>query len=211
MCDFALPAHVAVVGNGPLTARDRAAINRRAFVVRFNDLKTYAHGDRIDVRVLRYPSAWTMWSPTDVPTWYVSPMHVEAACLTPVYEPQYAEANLLSTVPRLFPSCAACGAACLHNATYAGPSTGGAVLSELQDHAPNVTRIDVYGMNWHGDPTMHVDFRDSKLVRRCCTKCVVHPTASDAYGTPEWLHVLTRTAAPVLCIALAWRYRACCK
>ena len=29
---------------------------------------------------------------------------------------------------------------------------------------------------------MHIDFANGTLVQDCCTKCVIHPTASDDYG-----------------------------
>ena len=58
------------------------------------------------------------------------------------------------------------------------------MLSAL-DASPDVTSIDVLGMNWNGRADLHVDFADRTLVRRCCTKCVVHPTLNERYGT-EW-------------------------
>tara|TARA_Y100000748_G_scaffold297133_1_gene290776 strand:+ start:156 stop:557 length:402 start_codon:yes stop_codon:yes gene_type:complete len=47
---------------------------------------------------------------------------------------------------------------------------------------PVVEEIDVYGMNWNGDKTMHIDFLNKSLVAQCCTKCVIHSTVTKSYG-----------------------------
>ena len=46
----------------------------------------------------------------------------------------------------------------------------------------SVRAIEVYGMNWNGDSSMHADFKNTSIVPRCCTKCTIHATASQAYG-----------------------------
>ena len=171
---------VAVVGNGPLSGGDRVAIARRAEVVRFNDARSWWPGERTTQLVVRHPSALPppVGCCTGVPLWHVG---VDAANnATLVYERAYGARNAADATARLFPGCTPCPL-CYHNRTYAGPSTGAVVLSVLQARA-DVRRIDVFGMNWNGDAEMHVDFADRSLVRRCCTKCVVHPTSSEAYS-----------------------------
>jgi hypothetical protein len=171
---------VAVVGNGPIRASDELALRNATFVVRFNDAKTWSEGDRIDLRVVRLPTGtWATRGMLGVPTWYVSPTPIAHACSTAVYESQYGAANVLEAAhARLFPRCDC--ASCWHNLTFAGPSTGAAFLSLLEETWA-VRRVDVYGMNWQGDPRVHVDFRARDLVPRCCTKCRIHPTASRRY------------------------------
>ena len=204
---------VVVVGNGVMSERDRSSVAQHdATVFRFNDLNMYRLGERFDVHVVRYPSARPppRYAPHDVARWYVSPVRIAPhpdGRIVPIYESQYREANVLrADRARLFPDCADC-AFCWHNATYAGPSTGAAVLSELQGNA-SVRRVDLYGMNWRGAPDMHVDFRDPTLVRRCCTKCVIHESPgrgygstldrNDPYGTRVW--VAAAIATPLLLV-----------
>ena len=184
-----LGPNVTVVGNGPLRAADRAAIARQRTatpIVRFNDVKTLRAGERTTLRLVRWPSAHA--APCAAPVWYVT--HLPPSTLPPdvvqnytlVYERDKGEKNALDPRRedvRVFPDCPGCGAACDHNATDAGPSTGAVALSALQQD-PGIVRIDVYGMNWNG-PAYHLDFVNRTLVPRCCTKCVVHPTASASY------------------------------
>jgi hypothetical protein len=204
----ALGPRVAVVGNGPLTHADRDAIARAPVVVRFNDVKNWVAGEHTTLRVVRWPSAHGA-SACAAPVWYVT--H-DAASLpaqsnyTQVYERAQAHNDLDPTRAdvRVFAHCN-CGAACDENRTAYGPSTGAVVLSALQA-SPRVARIDVFGMNWNG-PTYHIDFLNKTLVPRCCTKCVLHPTAGAAYGAtwPTW--PWAALAALVTLACTVWRRR----
>ena len=84
---------------------------------------------------------------------------------------------------RLFPDCDKPCSGCYMKGASSGASTGSIVISELQA-APQVCRIDIFGMNWGGggEHTEHIDFLHPTLVPTCCTKCVVHPTSSMHYG-----------------------------
>jgi hypothetical protein len=174
---------VAVVGNGPISRADRAAIGKAARVIRFNDVNNFWEGEKTTLRVVRHPS-WFTLKHVGAPKWHVSPTDNlapnDAELVTGVYERQHGNDNILPASSQLFPSCF-CGPSCLQATTWAGPSTGGVALSVLQD-INNIATIDVYGMNWNGPADMHIDFANGTIVEACCTKCVVHPTASDSYG-----------------------------
>jgi len=174
---------VAVVGNGPISRADRREIEEAAVVIRFNDVNNYWEGEKTTLRVVRHPS-WFTLKHISVPKWHVAPTDglapSDAALVTGVYERQHGSENLLPDTARLFPSCN-CGDDCLESRTWAGPSTGGVALSVLQE-IQNVETIDVYGMNWNGPADMHIDFANRTMVPDCCTKCVIHPTASNDYG-----------------------------
>lgn len=174
---------VAVVGNGPISRADRAEIAKAAKVIRFNDVNNYWEGEKTTLRVVRHPS-WFTLKHVGAPKWHVAPTAElspsNAELLTGVYERQHGGDNLLSDSTKLFPSCF-CGPSCLQATTWAGPSTGGVALSVLQEIS-NVERIDVYGMNWNGPADMHIDFANTTIVESCCTKCVIHPTATNEYG-----------------------------
>ena len=179
-----------VVGNAELTDAERSEIRWRAqgsTVVRFNDLNHALKDDITNVHVVRLPSAWSPRFAVTAPKLYVTPCDrfLPDADVARIYvhEPQYSSCT--RGPRRIFAtSCAACGDRCNANSTYAGPSTGAALLSFLQN-MESVATIHVYGMNWNGSPDMHIDFADATLVRDCCTKCVVHPTSSLSYGA-EW-------------------------
>lgn len=174
---------VAVVGNGPISRADRVEIAEATVVIRFNDVNNYLEGEKTTLRVVRHPS-WFTLKHVGAPKWHVVPTDAlapsSAALVTAVYERQHGRDNIAPDTTRLFPGCW-CGDACLHNQTWAGPSTGGVALSVLQE-IRNVETIDVYGMNWNGPAEMHADFANQTLIVDCCTKCVVHPTASNDYG-----------------------------
>ena len=174
---------VAVVGNGPISRQDRKEIAQANKVVRFNDVNNYWEGERTTLRVVRHPS-WFTLKQVNAPKWHVAPTDGlapnDAELITGVYERQHSNDNILPDDRRLFPSCW-CGDSCLQKQTWAGPSTGGVALSVLQE-LQNVETIHVYGMNWNGPADMHIDFANGTMIAGCCTKCVIHPTASDAYG-----------------------------
>ena len=202
------PRSTAVVGNGPLSASDRTAIEQYAEVVRLNDATSCRPGERTTRLVIRHPSAWAAPAScvANVPVEYVAvvpdaPALPAHANVTWVYEPQYGARSRAPADARIFARCARCPM-CYHNRTFAGPSTGAVVLSALQERA-DVRRIDVYGMNWHGNRRMHGDFADRTLVRRCCTKCVVHPTASQWYKAQWWMAAAQAGPASAALVALA--------
>lgn len=173
----------AVVGNGPISEADRKAIDRADVVVRFNDLNHLKSNERTDLHVIRHPSWWS-FKHVSAPKWDVgyaeSELPRDAELVTYVYEAQHTTSNTLLQTARVFPACD-CRASCLQASTWAGPSTGAAILSELQGYA-EVKKIDVYGFNGMGDPRMHVDFANRSMISGCCTKCHIHRTASTNYG-----------------------------
>ena len=80
---------------------------------------------------------------------------------------------------RIFPSCLNCHT-CYQNITFAGASSGAVVLSALQEWSDVEERRLRYELE--RDVDMHIDFADRSIVSRCCTKCTIHSTFSDAYG-----------------------------
>lgn len=174
---------VAVVGNGPLSVSDRALIAFSSIVIRFNDVNNKLKGEKTTVRVVRHPS-WFTFKHVVHPEWHVSPKAADipsdARVVTYVYESQHGLSNAVNASERLFPSCN-CGPSCLHSTGWAGPSTGGAALSLLQE-VSDIRHIHVFGMNWNGDADMHTDFANKSIVTGCCTKCIFHPTANTNYG-----------------------------
>ena len=173
----------AVVGNGPLHLSDRVKIAHADIVVRFNDANNRWRGERTDLHVVRHPS-WYTFSRINAPVWDVSPldslMPKDAQFKLYVYESQHEDDNKLNSSARIFQQCN-CGNSCLQRNTWAGPSTGAAVVSELQS-IPEIKRIDVYGFNGMGDENAHIDFANKTIIKNCCTKCTLHKTAGDSYG-----------------------------
>ena len=54
-------------------------------------------------------------------------------------------------------------------------------MSELQASS-NVSWIHIYGMNWMGDKSVHIDFAHPEITSLCCTKCIIHPCTSQVYN-----------------------------
>ena len=173
----------AVVGNGPLHLTDRTRIAMADIVVRFNDANNRWKFERTDVHVVRHPS-WYSFSRINAPVWDVAPMDSlmpdHAALKLYVFEAQHGSYNVLNSSTRIFEQCN-CGNSCLESKTWAGPSTGAAVISELQS-IPAIQSLDVYGFNSNGDVSAHIDFANKTILTNCCTKCTMHATAGDNYG-----------------------------
>lgn len=187
---------VAVVGNGPITNEQRDAVGRHAdFIVRFNDCSYFRPGDKTGLRVVRHPFSFHH-ELVSAPVWHVAPhrdlcpshrpglplslCQSGAAVFTAVYQYEYGLINELDDGARIFPSCDSRDSN-LQARRFGGPSSGGVVISELEQ-TPEVHKILVFGMNWNGNPHLHIDFANSSLVSGCCTKCIIHPTVNTAYG-----------------------------
>ena len=183
---------VAVVGNGPLSEEDRTAIDAHDCVSRFNSVANRRKGERFDVHVSRrMGDTFAGMDRNDgrpvVPVTvsedlaYSAPELVGKTVLPPLlaYERQLGSENTQPPDRRLFEH-SRCGDECAHASSDWGPSTG-AMAIDVLDKSPHVRTIDVYGMNWNGDPR-HIDFKHPNLVPTHCTKCHIHRTASNTYS-----------------------------
>jgi hypothetical protein len=193
---------VAVVGNGEISEADRGVVDCADMVIRFNDCSYFRKGDKTSLRVVRHPFP-LQHELVHAPVWHVAPHRQlceshrpglplllcslqEVEVFSPVYQSEYGSANELDDKARIFPGCDARDSN-LHAKRYGGPSSGGLVLSELEQTAA-VARIHVVGMNWNGNPDLHIDFANSSLVKGCCRKCSVHATGSTSYGNKSKLY-----------------------
>jgi hypothetical protein len=187
---------VAVVGNGPLQQADREAIESSDVVIRFNDCAYLREGEKTTLRVVRHPFP-LLHDFVEAPIWHIAPRkglceshrpdrpveicpHHSVVIFTPAYQSQYGSTNELDSSARIFSECDANNSN-IQGLRYGGPSSGGLVLSHLQS-SQDVASIDVFGMNWNGNPALHVDFANRSLVGECCTKCRIHQTATSFYG-----------------------------
>jgi hypothetical protein len=179
------PGDVAVVGNGPISRKDRHSIESHSIVVRFNDVNYMLAGEKTTIHVVREPTSLKPKVHVDAPIWSISPVKSyvpnKSVFSTPVYERQYGSQNWASHSAVIFPTCNGCDS-CAQAGTFAGPSTGAVALSELNE-LEAITKIDVFGMNWNGPARVHIDFDNRTLVHDCCHKCVFNHTSSDYYGT----------------------------
>ncbi len=201
-------SHFIVVGNGPLADGEREEINSHgddAVVLRFNDENNYVAGDRVHVHAIRHPS-WMgrvngleEWHIAALSAWIPKTSNVHSI----VYEHQYENENEAASSDRLFPSTCM-DATCWINQTKYGASTGGIVLSKLNEHT-TVKNISVFAMNWGGSSD-HVDFKHPKLVSDLCTKCNIHHTHSNNYGQSGTITALVvlATISVLGCLVFVW-------
>ena len=166
--------NVCVVGNGPLTDVQRKEIDGCETVYRFNNLKNWREGEKIDVHVQRE------WEGTHVYAGEGMAPHARR-CLVGMHADNDAgtSATALNTRGlRAFDAFKTCKT---NNSVSTNPSAGTILLSTLQaDH--NVSKIDVYGMNWAFSKSQGHSAREQTLVDECCTKCEVHQPARSTYA-----------------------------
>ena len=190
-----VPKSAIVVGNGPISDAQYAAINERirqdadTRVITFNHAPHKHHLDRVDVVAVRGDGTRFSGAHQRLP---------KGGTLLPVVHPSIFNSwwplsdiatrsrtgDVLKTPDILFPSSTLCGERCdarLSSAKY-GPSTGAAILSHL-DESSSIRDIDVYGMNFtfKGGEHYHMDFQDPSLVPDTCVKCKFHTTPSETY------------------------------
>lgn len=195
---------IAVIGNGDITQEQREEIKDFSVTIRFNDVNNKMPGERTTIHVIRHPS-----NHVDIDTlyeWHVSPFKTDTnhKLFTPTFETDRGENNILSE-KIIFPDCD-CGLSCFSNQTYFGSSTGTVILDVLQSLI-FVKQINVYGMNWNGDPTHHIDFKNRSIVPNCCTKCVIHSMNTTMYGTDNSLGSWVILLAIFMVIVFIYKYR----
>lgn len=188
-------SHIAVVGNGPLKENDRSEIAEKTCVIRCNDAKNKLPSERTDVAVIRShiisegrvdkKEAQKVYDTYDGDVLIVPFMEENEFLHEDSHNHLFADpVPIFNTSTALkftgktmsFPKCKL---ATRSDSAGSGPSTGGALLNYLESDN-GVKTIDVYGMNWNGG-NHHVDFKNPRLVRECCTKCDIHETSSPKY------------------------------
>ncbi len=192
---------VAVVGNGPLRDEDRPRIAAYRNIIRFNDAKNMRPGERVTIHVgvsLRLfaanASRWAIvnrWQDVDANAYslislnYGEQQSASWLDLGRLFSGKRYRPETLgpwADALRVFPNCSNCtGDRCLLANGYSGMSSGGTVLEQLDTLEPPLEEIAVFGMNWNEDCKNNLDFKDRTLIRDCCARCVIHPTASHRY------------------------------
>ena len=167
---------VVLVGNGSISEKDREEINKSSCVIRFNNMKNFKTGDKVDAVAVRDNGLNVKKYPT-IPIVSDKNKLKSNSTHKPIYlyEPKKKGNNIISD-KYMFSEC---DNRKLHSDTYWGPSTGGVLIDSLQSDE-NVREIKIYGMNWNGSHN-HVDFKHTDIVKNCCTKCEIHPTKSEIY------------------------------
>jgi hypothetical protein len=169
-CAMEWPERVCVVGNGPMSELDRAAIGACPFVIRFNDMKNVHKGEPTSLLVLRYKG----------PKGY----HGQNLCRPQLPVLLVGHPGVRDPVP---PTCqVVCRLATpakLFGAVTTAPwgaSTGAIMLQELQ-RAPSVQRLDIFGMNFAQSLRSKHIHGEKKLLQHGVSKMVLHPTPTNAY------------------------------
>lgn len=184
---------VTLVGNGPISETDREEINDAPCVVRFNDAKNFRDGEAFHILAFREHV-----NSTDA-------KNSTGKHLLPVHRTKTSEfQTVLPTIPvweRTTCACTCSSNPCVcdtrcgvrenepifpgcsdvtHGEKQFGLSSGGAVIAQLQAD-PFIQKVDVYGMNWSGLSSSHVDFAHPELMKTCCSKCTIHETPRRTY------------------------------
>ena len=186
---------VCLVGNGPLSEEDRMKINNCKQIIRFNTVKNFKEGERIDIHAVRFHSDFFLRDVQilpDVPKLIIftnekqvqkySEQLKKYKLLTPIfaYEPQLSDDTSYMKEQSIFNRCHLClSNECRYSNTDAGVSTGTIVINHLES-LHNIKKIDVFGMNWNGGD-WHLDFANPEIVPTCCRKCTIHKTATKNY------------------------------
>lgn len=186
---------VCLVGNGPLSEEDRIKINNCKQIIRFNSVKNFKEGERIDVHTVRCSSAYFLRDLKmlpDVPKIIIFTNKKEIQkyrkqlkkykLLTPIftYEPGRSDDMSYMKDQSIFDKCNMClNNECKYSNTISGVSTGTVVINHLES-LHNIKKIYVFGMNWNGEHA-HLDFANPEIVPKCCRKCIIHKTATKNY------------------------------
>ena len=219
---------VAVVGNGPLRDEDRPRIAAHRNIIRFNDVKNMWPGERVTIHVgvrlelaAANASRWAIvnrWQDVDTQAYALISLNYGEQQSAPWLDlgrlfsgERYRPETLgpWADTLRVFPQCANCtGDRCLLAHGYSGMSSGGTVIEQLDALEPPLELIEVFGMNWNEDCKNNLDFKDRTLIRDCCARCVIYPTASDRYlplgylSHAEQLRAVLALTVPFTAIAL---------
>lgn len=174
------PEHVCLVGNGPLSSKDRELIAACPFIVRFNDMKNREQGERTDLLILRKNSeVMSLFG-------FGNNYHGERWCgKLPVAVIRRPTINVL-------PRCNVVGQVRMPNHLFGmpvfangsvwGATSGAIVLQDLELNSNRTRTVETFGMNFArpSNHSRHVKGEDAVL-RQHLRKTIVHPTARNTY------------------------------
>jgi len=164
-----------VVGNGDMLAAQELSLtspDRGGQLWGFNDLKGMPYGLMPDVLVSRYHHG-VYPEPDGIEGRPRRVLLVDGPCS---YEPGHC---LHAQNLTLFPGCNATNEEFVQEVRD-NPSTGMIVLS-LLDTDPDVSRIDVYAMNFQFQYGLAHSAHEKDVATMCCKKCHFHKTWSTFY------------------------------
>ena len=173
---------VAVVGNGKISKIDRENIEKSDYVLRFNDMKYFKNGERVDGHFCRhrildnkYPGL-NMFNKED--------NIYSILCALKKYEvPANIFYELESGIERynLFINCNNNeNVEKYKKKVEKWVSSGIVAISELQKNE-NVNEIHVYGMNWNFPVAGVHSPLEKDLINSCCTKCNINKINTESY------------------------------
>lgn len=170
-----LHGNVALVGNGPVSEEQRKEINTKNFdfVLRFNDMKNYRVGDRVDVLVCREIENTHEYNNSN---------HCNKC--KKMLVGMHAKEDLDRNGANMYIETKKMHYFELFNRKEnfflnQQPSTGAIVISEIQTNS-KVKKIDVYGMNFNHISPVH-NKNEGNIIRKYCEKCRFHKTPSKTY------------------------------
>lgn len=189
---------IAVVGNGPISQKDRSLINKFKYVYRFNDCKNMKVNDKITHLVVRQSGNTgfvhgidkNYKCPLDVPnlifigtdeTLFQKLKQNNPSCYLKMIE--IYEKNICNKT-----SCSIKhNDKIKFNGIYVEPSNadwGGSsgfyMLADLTN-SPLPKEIHIFGMNWNFDRMGHNSKWEKKIIKKLCQNCRVHPTSANTY------------------------------
>jgi hypothetical protein len=168
------PVHV--VGNGEMTVMQEHVIlspSRVGQVWGFNDLKGMPDGLMPDVLVQRWHHGEYPEPPEGIPGRPRRVLRLEGPC-----SPDPACCIHVQNLT-LFPDCNYSDAEGLQEVRD-NPSSGMIALGLLEDD-DNVSRVNVYAMNFQFQFGLAHSHHEKEVATQCCTKCRFHPTYSPFY------------------------------
>ena len=192
-----LSSKVAVVGNGPLYNKDIAKILKCDLIIQFNHAVHYHKINRCDILAVRPREENTdklfmvnNTLKTIKEETYILPITItndniklfkksKNKLLKPILVYEYinkknselsGNTSLFNLKKEKYQQ---------KNALY-GPSSGAVLISEI-DKIKSIDEIYIFGMNFKGGSTYHLDFKYPFLVKKHCQKCIFHPTPNQEY------------------------------
>ena len=183
---------IAIVGNGPLSNKDRKNINEFDMVYRFNSLNSYTVGDKIDILCVRQcgktdtvfglDNKYTIKNNVNVNNILVIGTRHNIANKIKERNPNK-NVEMLDIYEKYICDYESCN---VHDNkiifdrkvytydTLCGPSSGFHLIMYVLNKYPH-NNIHIFGMNWNGIHICHNGNLEKELINNC-KRCIIHPS-----------------------------------
>lgn len=177
---FSYPKIVTVVGNGPISEKQRNEINKQKWVIRFNEFKNFKQGDKVDEHVILGYDEKKIKSILEANSINEYDRNIRVTLITEEGK-NISHDNLIERDNSSYNCFDPIGPDKKDIMEVNNRPTAGMIILSVLQSDDNVDTIRVYGMNSNYTGDWHSK-KEQKIKKKYCTKCIFYKTTTDSYN-----------------------------